>query len=66
MAGKPTHIAYAVRNFEKDGKQDSDWLRIGAAWSHKDGKGFDVNLDALPVGGRVVLRMNELKQAAES
>ncbi len=62
MSSKPTHTAYAVRNFEKDGgKPDAEWLKIGAAWPHKDGKGFDVNLEALPTGGRVVLRLSEPK-----
>jgi len=58
---KPTHIAYAVRNFEKDSKADSSWSRIGVAFAHKDNKGFDVTLDAVPVSGRVVLRVNEPK-----
>jgi hypothetical protein len=66
MAEKPTHIAYAVRDFEKDGKKDSRWLEIGAAWAQKDGKRFNVTLEAVPVGGRVVLRVSEPKHAAES
>ena len=48
MAQKPTHSAYSVRAFEKDGKPDASWPKIGAAWPHRDGKGFDVVLDALP------------------
>ena len=58
---RPTHSAYSVRNFDKAGEQDSSWLKIGAAWQHKDGKGFDVVLEAFPVSGRVVLRLNEPK-----
>ena len=58
---KPTHTAYAVRNFEKDGKPDSSWLKIGAGFEHKDGKGFDIVLDAVPVSGRVTLRVSEPK-----
>jgi hypothetical protein len=65
MAGKPTHIAYAVREFEKEGKQDSSWSRIGVAFQHTDGKGFNVTLDAVPVSGRVVLRVNEPKPSKE-
>ena len=61
MSKKPTHIAYAVRDFEKDGKADASWNRIGAAWLHKDGKGFDVTLEAVPVNGRLVLRLNTPK-----
>jgi hypothetical protein len=47
---KPTHTAYAVRNFQKDGgEEDASWSKIGVAWLHHDGKGFDVVLDALPI-----------------
>ena len=57
MDNKPAYVAYQV----EDGGQDEDtskghWLEIGAAWPHKDGKGYSVNLRALPVNGRVVLR----------
>ena len=61
MAGKPTHIAYAVRNFEKEGKPDASWTKIGVAFAHKNGDGFDVVVDAIPVSGRIVLRPNEPK-----
>lgn len=58
---RPTHTAYSVRDFTKKdtGEVDAEWLKIGAGWLHRDGKGFDVQLDALPVSGRVVLRFNE-------
>lgn len=62
-AKKPTHTAYVVR----DGKKDSDkgyWLEVGAAWPHKDGKGFDIALSALPTDGRLVVRLNEPKTKA--
>ena len=59
----PTHNAYIVRDFAKqDGEADSQWLRIGAAWSHKDGEGFDLVLEAMPVSGRVVLRKVKPRQ----
>jgi hypothetical protein len=32
------------------------WTRIGAAWSHDDGEGFSINLTAIPVDGRLVVR----------
>ena len=58
---KPAHIAYSVRNFESHGKPDASWLKVGVAFLHKDGNGFGINLDAVPVTGRVVLRANEPK-----
>ena len=53
---KPTYYAYTVREYEKDGKKDSFWTKIGAVFEHKDGKGFDVVLEALPVNGRISIR----------
>lgn len=48
----PTHIAYQVR----EGQQKGYWTRIGAAWAHKDGKGFSIQLDCVPLDGRISLR----------
>jgi hypothetical protein len=49
----PTHIAYQVR----EGDQKSYWTRIGAAWAHKDGKGFSIQLECTPLDGRISLRV---------
>jgi hypothetical protein len=59
MANKPTHKAYTVRDYEKSGKKDSFWTEIGVAFLHKDGKGFDATLSALPLDGRIVFRLIE-------
>jgi len=50
----PTHTAYQVRDRE-GGK--SFWTRIGSAWPHADGKGFNIQLDAVPLDGRITLRV---------
>ena len=58
---RPTHIAYHVRQV---GEQ-SYWERIGAAWQHRDGKGFNIELSCLPVDGKLALRIpNEQRGAA--
>jgi len=49
---KPTLIAYSVK---EGGAEDWIWTRIGAAWAHKSGPGFSIQLDALPLEGRIVL-----------
>jgi len=49
----PTHIAYHVR----EGNDKGYWTRIGAAWAHKDGKGFNLSLECLPVDGKISLRV---------
>jgi hypothetical protein len=58
-------VAYTVRDYEKDGKKDAFWSRIGTVFEHKDGKGYDVLLDALPVNGRVIIREPRSKDDAE-
>ena len=40
-AGKaPSHVAYHVR--DRGEGQKSFWTRIGSAWAHADGKGFNI------------------------
>ena len=54
-AGKaPAHIAYQVRGREG---QKSFWTRIGAAWANADGKGFNIQLEVVPLDGRISLRV---------
>lgn len=50
----PTHVAYHVRDRE-GGK--GFWTRIGAAWAHADGKGFNIQVDVMPLDGRIALRV---------
>jgi hypothetical protein len=52
-SNKPAFVVYAVKD-RGEGKKSS-WREIGAAWPHKEGGGFSVELDALPVHGRIVL-----------
>jgi hypothetical protein len=43
------------------------WNKIGAAWTHKDGEGYSLALDYLPLskGGRLILRPFREKESAE-
>ena len=52
-SSKPSHIAYQVRN---GGEGKSYFNRVGSAFAHGDGKGFNLVLDSTPVDGRVTLR----------
>ncbi|MBI1386737.1 MAG: hypothetical protein GC150_17680 [Rhizobiales bacterium] len=57
--GNPDFVAYTVRDrgVDRNGeKRDPFWLRIGAAFAHERGEGFNIVLDALPIDGRIVLR----------
>ena len=50
---KPTLIAYSIR--ERGEGQKAIWTRIGAAWPHGNGNGLNIQLEALPLDGRIVL-----------
>jgi hypothetical protein len=59
------YTAYAIREFERNGQPDTDWMRIGVAFPHEDGKGFNLALHAVPVDGKAVLRLYEPKDEAQ-
>jgi hypothetical protein len=45
--------------FVVEGEGDAAyWTRIGAAWAHKDGLGFNITVAAIPLSGRLVVRAN--------
>ena len=50
---QPTHRAYAV--IRREG-QDDFWLNMGLVFPHKDGGGFNIMLQALPLDGKIVCR----------
>lgn len=47
--------AFVLWSVDGDGK-DARWTRIGAAWPHQDGKGFNFRCNAFPIQGRLVAR----------
>lgn len=58
---KPSLIAYAVSG---EGTQ-AFWTRIGTAWAHRSGDGFNIELSAFPVNGRIVLMPPKASQNGE-
>jgi len=50
----PSHIVYHVRDREGG---EGFWTRIGAAWAHNDGKGFNIQVETVPLDGRITLRV---------
>jgi hypothetical protein len=60
-AGKaPSHVVYHVR--DRGEGQKSFWTRIGSAWAHADGKGFNIQLEAMPFDGSITLRVQSEKK----
>ena len=51
---QPSHGAYHVRDIEG---RKSIWTRIGSAWQHGDGAGFNLQIDVVPLDGRITLRV---------
>jgi hypothetical protein len=60
---QPTHVIYQVIGDNDKAR----WIRVGAAWANKDGKGLSLKFDAYPVTGRTVVReITEKDEAAEN
>lgn len=57
---RPSHTVYVV---DDTGKK-SYWTKVGSAWTHDDGKGFNLQLSALPLDGRLVIRVAKDKPEA--
>ena len=55
---------FVVEDYTKGGEEKANWIRVGVAFENKDGKGFNVQLSALPVSGKLVLRVHEPRQDA--
>jgi hypothetical protein len=60
MSDKPTLYAYTVKNRGRN--KTAIWTRIGAAWPHDKGNGLTIELDALPLDGRIVLTEPKAEQ----
>ena len=55
-ATAPTYLnVFTVEEYESNGKTAKKWTTIGAAFPHKEGLGFSIELRAVPVDGRLVV-----------
>lgn len=54
----PSHGVFVV---EGEGEK-AFWTKVGCAWHHNDGNGFNVTLSALPINGRIVIRAKKEEQ----
>jgi hypothetical protein len=46
---------FSVEEYERDGRTQKRWTKIGAAFPHKEGLGFSIELKAFPIDGRLVV-----------
>ena len=66
MSGSPSHKCFAVEDRgDEDSTDKSWWTRCGSAWPHKDGKGLNIVLTALPINARLVLREFDPEEAKQ-
>lgn len=62
-ANKPQFDVYTIKDRGENRK--AYWLRIGGAWSNKDGS-LSIILDALPTDGKLHVRAPNPKDESES
>jgi len=56
---------FVVENWkDAEGGDQANWIRVGVAFPHKDRKGFNIEVNALPVSGKFVIREHEPKSKA--
>jgi hypothetical protein len=61
---------FTVEEFDAPTKEDKDrkaksWNKVGVAFPHKEGTGFNIQLRSLPVDGKLVVLPAEEKEAEE-
>jgi len=54
---KPSHRLYTVTGEGESAR----WNDIGVAWPTKDGKGYSLSLNSMPLNGRIIMRTAEAK-----
>lgn len=45
-----------VREYERNGETKTSFTRVGVMFPSKNGDGFNIQLDALPVDGKLIAR----------
>jgi hypothetical protein len=55
-ASAPTYLnVITPEEFESNRRPGKRWIKIGAAFPHKEGPGFSIELKAAPLDGRLVI-----------
>lgn len=61
---KPDFNVYMVRDGGKSKK--GFWTKIGAAWKHENGEGLNIQLEAYPTDGKLVVLPPKAKDEQDS
>ena len=60
---KPSHTCFNVRS--RGQGRDPYWMPIGSGWVNKDGS-LNLTLDALPIDGKIVVRIRKDETATSA
>ena len=64
--GVPYFNAFTVEEYETSaGKSGKRWTKVGVAFPHKDGTGFNIEVHSFPLDGRIVLFPADLDTRAD-
>jgi hypothetical protein len=67
LNGNDRYDVLVVEKYEDEaGAEKANWTKIGVGFAHKDGNGLNVELKALPVSGKLVIRRHEAKRARDA
>ena len=56
MTIRPTHKVLQPIRISED---KTLWQELGVAWETKNGASFSVQLDSIPLSGRIILKRND-------
>jgi hypothetical protein len=60
---KPRYDVLVADSYKSGAGEDKvNWIRVGVAFPHADGKGFKIQLKALPLGGELVMLLHERRE----
>lgn len=62
LNAKPRFDVLVTDNYQNGaGEDQTNWIRVGVAFPHADGEGFQIELKALPITGKLVMRLHKPK-----
>jgi hypothetical protein len=67
LNGNDRYDVLVVEKYEDDeGLEKASWTKVGVGFAHKDGLGLNIELKALPVNGKLVIRRHEAKRSRDA
>ena len=66
MPNTPSHEVFYVKEAKQEAAE-ARWIKVGAMWPNQDGKGYNLDLETLPVdfNGRLTARERKERKPTE-